>query len=111
MDSLLVTKVAATTCVADQREDGTLEQCSGSGPGCRAGIRTGDIITHINGHHITGPDQVILLTQAADNDITYTVERAGKSYTFRFQPEQARRLVTPPGGAAEGENVPSAPWG
>lgn len=95
-NSPIVTRVAATTCVADQHSDGSVAKCSGNGPAAAAGIRAGDIITHVNGHKIQNSAQVISLTQSATTDVEYTVMRDGKTYTFHVHPEQAFRLVKKP---------------
>ena len=105
MDSPMVTRVAATTCVADQRTDGTVADCTGKGPAGTAGVQAGDIITHVNGTRIKNPDQVISLTQSATSTVTYSVERAGKNYTYRIEPQQALRLVKKPDAGEDGKGT------
>ncbi len=105
MDSPMVTRVAATTCVSDQSTDGTVADCTGKGPAGTAGVQAGDIITHVNGTRIKNPDQVISLTQSATSPVTYSVERAGKNYTYRIEPQQALRLVKKPDAGKDGKGT------
>lgn len=45
-------KVGETVCSADQRSDGELQPCEGSGPAAAAGIAPGDIITRVDGQDV-----------------------------------------------------------
>jgi len=68
-------------------------------------VQAGDIITHVNGTRIKNPDQVISLTQSATSPVTYSVERAGKNYTYRIEPQQALRLVKKPDAGKDGKGT------
>ncbi|MFY9189796.1 MAG: M50 family metallopeptidase [Lawsonella sp.] len=90
--SPMVTRVAETTCVADQLKDGSVETCEGQGPAAAAGVKAGDIILKVNGEKITETEQVIALTQESPQTVTYTIKRDGQIRDLVITPTQADRV-------------------
>lgn len=86
-------RVGEVTCSADQRSDGELEQCSGLGPGARAGVQPGDVITGLNGEEITSfaqlRDKVVALP---GQTVTLNVERAGAATDISVTLDTVKRL-------------------
>lgn len=71
--------VAEVTCSADQKTDGELEPCEGTGPAGRAGVQPNDIVVALNGEPVT--DFVDLRNKVMElpgQDVTLTVERDGR---------------------------------
>lgn len=61
-------------------------------PARRCGLETGDIITAINGTHITSTEQVQQLLQAGDETVTLSVHRDGRALTFTACMDNTRQL-------------------
>ncbi len=86
-------RVEATQCVpATQNADGTLSECSGTGPAGDAGLRAGDVITSVNGREVETYPQVIEAVGSSESGpIEFTVERAGTTETISVQPDVVER--------------------
>ncbi len=86
-------RVKATQCVpATQNADGTLPECSGTGPAGDAGLRAGDVITSVNGTAVkTYPEVIEAVGSSSSETIEFTVERAGKAETISVVPEVVER--------------------
>lgn len=86
-------RVQATQCVpATQHADGTLSECSGTGPAGDAGLRAGDVITSVNGREVETYPQVIEAVGSSESGpIEFTVERAGTTETITVQPDVVER--------------------
>lgn len=95
------TKLGAMNCVASQNPDGTLRECTGTGPAQRAGLRTGDIVTAVNGVPVDTWKEFQSETQKQTGTFTYTVDRDGETLTIPVTPERTVRYAEP--GAAPRE--------
>ena len=86
-------RVEATQCVpATQNADGTLSDCSGTGPAGDAGLRGGDVITSVNGEAVeTYPEVIEAVGSSSSGPIEFTVERAGTTETISVEPEVVER--------------------
>ncbi len=70
----------------------SLMNVSEGGAGASAGLKTGDVITHINGQAITEWQQVVTVIQSnPDNALHFKVERAGEPLELVVTP-QAKSL-------------------
>ncbi|MCX5046732.1 M50 family metallopeptidase, partial [Aldersonia sp. NBC_00410] len=87
------TALGNMSCVAQQNPDGTLAECSGSGPAQQAGLRKGDVVTAVDGESVDTWAQFQTRTQQSDGPVTYTVERDGKTFDVTVLPQQVQRLV------------------
>ncbi|MDO5029279.1 MAG: M50 family metallopeptidase [Corynebacterium sp.] len=93
MGKEMAPRIQAVQCVSPaQRDDGTLEPCTGAGPAERAGVRPGDVIERVNGTKITSyPEAVSLIGSAASGDIELTLNRGGTVHTVTVTPEVVKR--------------------
>lgn len=86
-------RVQATQCVpATQNPDGTLSECTGTGPAGDAGLRAGDVITSVNGTAVeTYPEVIEEVGSSESGPIEFTVDRAGTTATIVVVPEVVER--------------------
>ncbi|MGL4305171.1 MAG: M50 family metallopeptidase, partial [Mycobacteriaceae bacterium] len=85
-------------CVAPTVDDkGMPVPCSGAGPAELAGLRTGDIITAVDGVVTPSWTEVVAQTQSKTGVVQYSVEREGQPLTIPVAVLQAQRLVVEPG--------------
>ncbi|KOU24313.1 S1C family serine protease [Streptomyces sp. WM6368] len=70
--------------VGDKGEDGKPSVVAG-GPGARAGIRAGDVITKVDGQRVRGGDELIIKIRAhrPGDPLTLTVLRDGRESTLK----------------------------
>ncbi|MER6253965.1 trypsin-like peptidase domain-containing protein [Streptomyces sp. NPDC001584] len=70
--------------VGDKGEDGKPSVVA-DGPGARAGIRAGDVITKVDGQRVRGGDELIIKIRAhrPGDPLTLTVLRAGRESTLK----------------------------
>lgn len=68
-------RVGEVACTADQVDEHTLAQCTGSGPAGQAGVRTGDELVAVDGHRIAA------FTEVRD----YVMERPGETITLEVR--------------------------
>lgn len=85
------TALGDMSCVAEQNPDGSLRECSGTGPAQRAGLRRGDVVTAVNGVEVDTWKQFQQQTQRQDGPFTYTIERDGQSLSVPVTPERVVR--------------------
>ncbi|MFD3704642.1 M50 family metallopeptidase [Nocardia sp. NPDC058658] len=78
-------------CVGVQNPDLTVQECSGDGPAQRAGLRSGDVVTAVNGVPVSDWDEFQAETQNQTGTFTYTIERAGQTSTVTVTPERMLR--------------------
>ncbi len=59
-------------------------------PAYNVGLKTGDVITEINGHKVTTSDDISLFLTVANPEekTSIVVERDGKELTFKFKPKE-----------------------
>ncbi|MFE2328180.1 S1C family serine protease [Streptomyces sp. NPDC059385] len=69
--------------VGDKGEDGKPSVVSG-GPGARAGIKAGDVITKVDGQRVRGGDELIIKIRShrPGDKLTLTVRRGGREETL-----------------------------
>lgn len=84
--------VAGVQCVADQDVDGDFAPCSGPGPAGVAGIRSGDVITAVNGEPTATFADVVGLVQDAEGAVDVTVDRDGRSLVLPVEVQRTQRL-------------------
>jgi membrane-associated protease RseP (regulator of RpoE activity) len=87
------TALGNMNCVAQQNADGTLTECSGTGPAQQAGLQKGDVVTEVNGKPIDTWAQFQQATQQAQGPVTYTIERDGETRDVVVVPQQVQRVV------------------
>ncbi|GAC58648.1 peptidase M50 family protein [Gordonia hirsuta DSM 44140 = NBRC 16056] len=100
--------VYATTvgCVAPtQAADGTLAECSGSGPAVGAGVRPGDQILAVDGHTVADNRDLIRRVQAGEGQVRLTVERDGQQQELTVPVTRVQRMVERPDGSLESVQV------
>ena len=86
--------VTSASCVAPtQAEDGTLAECSGTGPGQRAGLLPADVIVKVNDVTTHTSTDVVEETQSATGIVQFTVERGDETLTIPVQVERVQRWV------------------
>ncbi len=102
------TMLGAMSCVAVQNPDKTLQECTGDGPAQRAGLRTGDVVTVVNGTPVDTWDEFQRQTQAQTGPFDYTITRDGQTMNVRVTPQQVQRVVTDPKSGAESTKTVSA---
>jgi membrane-associated protease RseP (regulator of RpoE activity) len=91
------TTVQGIGCVStSQTEDGELAPCSGDGPAAEAGLRTGDIITAVNGQPTETWSDVVLAIRDSTGSADLTVDRDGASQTLSVPILQVQRYVVDP---------------
>lgn len=91
--------VGDVVCIAPtQTEDGTLSPCSGSSPAAEAGLRTGDIVTAVNGEPAQYWSDVVTAVQAATGSVDLTVTRGGSALDLTVPVTQVQRYVVDPDG-------------
>lgn len=95
------TALGDMSCVAEQNPDGSLRECSGTGPAQRAGLRRGDVVTAVNGVEVDTWKQFQQQTQRQDGPFAYTIERDGQSLSVPVTPEQVVRYPSSGGGPGE----------
>ncbi|TSD93536.1 site-2 protease family protein [Skermania sp. ID1734] len=78
---------------ATQSPDGTLAACTGAGPGETAGIKTGDIITAVNGVPTPTSTDVVKQTQDAKGTAQFSITRDGHDLTIPVQVQPVQRWV------------------
>lgn len=87
-------EVGGLTCAAPtQRADGTLEKCTGNGPGQVAGILPGDVITAVNGVSTTSSADVVAQTQPASGVVQFSITRGDQHLTIPVTVDQVQRWV------------------
>ncbi len=87
-------EVGNLTCAAPtQRADGTLEKCTGTGPGQVAGIQPGDVITAVNGVATTSSSDVVKQTQPATGVVQFSITRGDQHLTIPVMVDQVQRWV------------------
>ncbi len=87
--------VGQTPCVAPtQNEDLTYPDCTGASPASRAGIRSGDVITEVNGTETDTFADVVDVTQPLSGTVEFVVERDGQELTFPVEVQQVERWVS-----------------
>lgn len=87
------TALGNMSCVAQQNPDGTLAECSGSGPAQQAGLQKGDVVTAVDGEPVDTWAQFQTRTQQSNGPVTYTIERDGATFDVTVLPQQVQRLV------------------
>ncbi|WP_068277041.1 M50 family metallopeptidase [Aldersonia kunmingensis] len=87
------TALGNMSCVAQQNPDGTLSDCSGTGPAQQAGLQKGDVVTEVNGKPIDTWAEFQQATQQAQGAVTYTIERDGETRDVVVLPQQVQRVV------------------
>ena len=85
------TKLGAMNCVATANPDGTLQECAGTGPAQRAGLRRGDVVTAVNGVAVSTWKDFQRETQKQTGTFDYTIERDGATLTVAVTPERTVR--------------------
>ncbi|MBV7295233.1 RIP metalloprotease [Corynebacterium sp. TAE3-ERU12] len=85
-----------TPCVpATQNPDGTFPECTGTSPAAAAGLRSGDIITEVNGAEVeTFADATDAIRAAEANVIDLTVLRGQDTLEVTVVPEKAQRYTS-----------------
>ncbi len=68
------------------------------GPACRAGLKSGDIVTGFNGKPVSGPEQFASLIQssAPGNTVTLTVWRGGHSQEMKVKLGDWKQMAMAP---------------
>ncbi|OZD09242.1 zinc metalloprotease [Rhodococcus sp. 06-235-1A] len=101
------TTVQGVVCVSTtQTQDGELSECSGDGPAAAAGLRTGDIITAVDGKPAEVWSDAVLAIQGSTGSVELTVDRNGASQTITVPVTQVQRYVVDPDtGAKESTTV------
>ncbi|WP_295624155.1 RIP metalloprotease [uncultured Corynebacterium sp.] len=86
-------RVQQAQCVpATQNPDGTLSDCSGTGPAGEAGLRAGDVITSVNGEAVeTYPEVIEAVGASQSGPIEFGLERDGRAETIAVEPEMVER--------------------
>lgn len=86
-------RVHQTQCVpATQNADGSLPDCTGTGPAAAAGLRAGDVITAVNGTEAeTYPEVIELIGNSGGGPVELTVDRGGRTETIAVTPEIVER--------------------
>ncbi|WP_256671567.1 M50 family metallopeptidase [Nocardia cyriacigeorgica] len=95
------TALGEMSCVAQQNPDGTLAECTGSGPAQRAGLQRGDVVTAVNGVEVDTWQEFQSETQNQTGPFTYTVERDGQTLTIPVTPERVTRYPSDGGPGRE----------
>ncbi|MEV0360042.1 site-2 protease family protein [Nocardia sp. NPDC050697] len=85
------TKLGNMNCVATANPDGTLQECTGTGPAQRAGLRRGDVVTAVNGVAVRTWKDFQRETQKQTGTFDYTIERDGAELTVAVTPERTVR--------------------
>ncbi|MFC8042228.1 M50 family metallopeptidase [Nocardia sp. NPDC057353] len=85
------TKLGAMSCVATANPDGTLQECTGTGPAQRAGLQRGDVVTAVNGVPVSTWKDFQRETQKQTGTFDYTIERDGAELTVAVTPERTTR--------------------
>lgn len=80
-------------CAASQNPDKTLQPCEGVGPAQRAGLRSGDVVTAVNGVKVSTWQEFSNETQKQSGTFTYTIERDGTTLTVPVTPQQVTRYL------------------
>ncbi|WP_067658810.1 M50 family metallopeptidase [Nocardia harenae] len=85
------TKLGAMNCVATANPDGSLQECTGTGPAQRAGLQRGDVVTAVNGVAVSTWKDFQRETQKQTGTFEYTIERDGATLTVPVTPERTVR--------------------
>ncbi|MFI6045643.1 M50 family metallopeptidase [Nocardia sp. NPDC051321] len=96
------TALGNSSCVSQQKPDGTTEPCTGDGPAQRAGLQRGDVVKSVNGVQVQTWKQFQTETQKQTGPFTYTIDRNGQTLTVPVTPE---RVVRYPEGGGAGREV------
>ncbi|WP_433202126.1 M50 family metallopeptidase [Nocardia sp. CA-107356] len=96
------TTIGEMNCVAQQKPNEKLDDCTGTGPAQRAGMQRGDVVKAVNGVKVTTWQQFTAETQKQTGPFTYTVERDGQTKTIEVAPE---RVIRYPKGGGPGREV------
>ena len=74
-----------------------IENVDQDGPACRAGLKSGDIVTSFNGKAVTNPDQFasMIHTSAPGSTVTLTVVRGGQSRDMKVTLGDWRQMGNP----------------
>ncbi|TLG16526.1 site-2 protease family protein [Nocardia cyriacigeorgica] len=95
------TALGEMSCVATQNPDGTLAECTGTGPAQRAGLQRGDVVKAVNGVEVETWREFQTETQNQTGPFTYTIERDGQILTIPVTPERVIRYPSDGGPGRE----------
>ncbi|MBF6456890.1 M50 family metallopeptidase [Nocardia cyriacigeorgica] len=95
------TALGEMSCVATQNPDGTLAECTGTGPAQRAGLQRGDVVKAVNGVEVETWREFQTETQNQTGPFTYTIERDGEILTIPVTPERVIRYPSDGGPGRE----------
>ena len=87
------TALGDMSCVPVQNPDGSLQDCTGSGPAEQAGLQKGDVVTAVNGKPVDAWADFVSETQKQTGPFTYTVKRGDQQLTLTVTPQRVQRLV------------------
>lgn len=88
-------KVGEVVCSADQIDESTYEDCTGTGPAGAAGVEPGDIIVALDGEEIADFNALREAVIAKPGEtVTLTVERDGQPRDFEVHLDTVERLTT-----------------
>ncbi|MFC9356934.1 M50 family metallopeptidase [Rhodococcus sp. NPDC057014] len=88
--------VGSVGCAAPTQGPGpdfALSECTGPGPAEQAGIRTGDVITAVDGKDTPTFADVAAATRSLSGPVDFTVERDGEEQTIVVPVQQVQRWV------------------
>ena len=112
---VMVDKVSPETAAALHLSDGgtAIENVDQDGPACRAGIKSGDVVTAYNGKPVSGPDQFagMIRASAPGSTVTLTVWRDGRNREMKVKLGDWKKMaVLPPVAAPPLSPVGSMPF-
>ena len=103
---VMVDKVSPETAETLHLSNGgtAIENVDQDGPACRAGIKSGDVVTAYNGKPVNGPDQFASMIRASapGSTVTLTVWRNGHSQEMKVKLGDWKKMAALP-------PVPAAP--
>lgn len=88
------TTLGDLSCAAPaQNADGTLVDCSGSGPAQAAGLRPGDQVLAVGGQEVSTWVELVTRIQKSTGTVDFTVERDGQQIEIPVTVDSVQRLV------------------
>ncbi|OSC42321.1 M50 family metallopeptidase [Mycobacterium decipiens] len=98
--------IGETGCVAQELNQGTLEECTGPGPAALAGIRSGDVVVKVGDTPVSTFDEMAAAVRKSHGTVAIVVERDGTAVTTHVDVESTRRWIpTEAGGQPEPATV------